>query len=667
MKRLVNWIGGTDFRVILLMMGLILLLAFGGVGLGRIASARMLHSDAVSTSSDWASSLADNLNDLPKVFAGAAPSAQMLNSLQQATKVGDVYRFSLWDCSGRLVFSSEPNAALPATLTQLLGRKTADAILAGTPMAFARRGSNGGDPEHFAVSYVPVEKRGIKLGVIEMYLDQTSDMALYEHSFLTIECIIAFGMLIAGGIPATMVYRKMLDHRAAQAEALFLAEHDPLTGLSNRNKLMDRAETALALANRHHGEVAAMLIDLDRFKTINDTFGHNVGDEVLRQLAERLKKSVRAEDLPVRMGGDEFFVLQMGITQPSNAASLAQRLITTLSEPYHISGLELKCCASIGIAVAPLDAQEWDSLVSCADAAMYKAKEEGGNTFCFFQAGMDATLRERRNIEADVRRALQTDAFQLAFQPLLHCSNRQLVGFEALLRWPEGWAPQPPNKFIPVAEESGLMVPLGAWVLETACRAAMEWKEPLKISVNLSPVQFRHGGVVAAVEEALCKSGLPPDRLELEVTESVWLEDADTVLDQLVRLRRTGVSIALDDFGTGYSSLSYLWRFPFDKIKIDRSFVAQMQAEPKAEAIVNSVVALARTLHLTVTAEGVETLAQADALCIIGCDEAQGYLFGKPVPAAAADALIEAAFPQGEDTGTDLQLAANSAAASIER
>lgn len=660
MKRVVNWMVGADMRNILLMVALIVLLAFGGAELGRVASARMLHADALSTSSDWAESLMNNFELLPAVFAGTPPSAQTQYSLRQATQIGDVYRFSLWNCSGQLVFSSQQIPGEPRTLAQSLGKANADAILAGTAMAFARTQGRNGDPEYFAVSYVPVKRHGEALGVIGMYLDQTSDMALYEHSFLAIECIIAFGMLIAGGIPAAMVYRKMLDHRAAQAEALFLAEHDPLTGLPNRNRLTDRAETALALANRNHGQVAAVLIDIDRFKEINDTFGHNAGDELLRQFAARLKNSVRTEDLPVRMGGDEFCVLQVGLTQPSGAASLAQRLNTMLAEPYQIGGLELNSTASIGVAIAPVDAKDWDSLVSCADAAMYKAKDEGRNTFCFFQSGMDAALRERREIEADVRRALDTNAFQLAFQPLLHCGSRQLVGFEALLRWPEGWPSQPPTKFIPVAEESGLMVPLGAWVLETACRAAMGWKAPLKIAVNLSPVQFRHGDVVTVAERALRISGLPPERLELEVTESVWLQNTDSVLDQLVRLRDMGVSIALDDFGTGYSSLSYLWRFPFDKVKIDRSFVAEMQVEPKAEAIVSSVVALAKTLHLTVIAEGVETQAQADALNEIGCDEAQGYLFGRPVPAVQADALIEAALSDTDG------IAAESSSASFE-
>ncbi len=660
MRRAVNRIVGTgtrniDTRNILLMIALIVLLAFGGVKLGQIASARMLRSDALSTSSNWADSLVNNIDNISAVFAATAPSYRLLHSLNEAIRVGDVYRYRLWDTSGRLVFISgqEQAGGLPATtLAELLGKTVAKAVLSGTETTFAKTGGTDGNPAYYAVSYVSVEWNGRPLGVAEVYLDQTADKALYEHSFLFTECIIAFGMLLAGAIPAVMVYRKMRDHREAQAEALFLAEHDPLTGLPNRSGLMERAEAALAHATRTQSHIAALLIDLDRFKDINDTFGHNAGDELLRQFAQRLKNAVRIEDLPVRMGGDEFFILQVGLTQPTGAASLAQRLIGVLSEPYNVAGVELSCAASIGIAIAPIDAKNWDSLISCADAAMHKAKEEGRNTFCFFQAGMDAALRERRLIEDEIRHALDTNAFQLAFQPLLSCNDHRLIGFEALLRWPDGWPNQPPNKFIPIAEESGLMVPLGAWVLETACRAAMEWKAPLKIAVNLSPVQFRHGDVVAAVEKALRVSGLPPERLELEVTESLWLQNTDSVVDQLVHLRSMGASIALDDFGTGYSSLTYLWRFPFDKVKIDRSFVKEMELEPKAEAIVNSVVALARTLHLTVTAEGVETPVQADSLNKIGCDQVQGYLFGRPVPAAAANILISDALSGMETAGT---------------
>jgi EAL domain-containing protein (putative c-di-GMP-specific phosphodiesterase class I) len=273
---------------------------------------------------------------------------------------------------------------------------------------------------------------------------------------------------------------------------------------------------------------------------------------------------------------------------------------------------------------------------------------------------MDADIRERRQIEADIRRALTTGSFQLAYQPLHSFRDDRILGFEALLRWPEGWSPQSPAIFIPVMEESGLINHAGAWVLETACKTAAHWTNPLKIAVNLSPVQFRHGDIVSVVQKALRTSGLEPDRLELEVTENLWIQDTDSVLDQLRRLRRIGVSIALDDFGTGYSSLAYLWKFPFDTVKIDQSFVSGMETEPKAGAIVHTIMALGKTLGVTITAEGVETPAQAQILRKAGCDQAQGFLFGRPLPTASANALANGnPMPTREEPDACVQLAAS--------
>lgn len=644
MKNRVIRFFSTDIGRIVLLAAVILLLAFVGVELSRVVSANMLRADAQSTSSTWALTLAASVDDFPAVIAGTAPSDRTQRLLRDATQIGDIYRYRIWNTREHLVFTSERMSSTrpPATITERYGQRIAGSILSGSPFTRAESGEPPENPSYFADSYIPIKRNGIVIGVIETYLDQTADKVLYQRSFLFTEGIIAIAILLAGGLPGYMVYRKMLDHRAAQAEALFLADHDSLTGIPNRKRLGEAAKGALSWTRRNKKYIAALLIDLDRFKDINDSFGHSAGDEVLRVIAMRVKSTIRTEDMVARLGGDEFVVLQVGMAQPAGATSLADRLIAILSEPYDIGGLKLACGASIGVAIAPTDAEEWESLLSCADAALYKAKAEGRNTVCFFEAGMDAILRERRKLEADLQRALETKAFQLAYQPLFSFHDSSLLGFEALLRWPEGWGPQSPAVFIPVAEESGLMAPIGAWVLETACRTAASWTRPLKVAVNLSPVQFRHGDIVAVVKEALHTSGLDPARLELEVTERLWLQDTDTVLDQLTRLRAMGISIALDDFGTGYSSLTYLWKFHFDKVKIDRSFVMEMEIEPKAAAIVNTIVALGKTLNLTTTAEGVETSAQAQALSEAGCDQAQGYLFGRPISATAANALIDA-------------------------
>lgn len=645
MKRRIGVFLSSDTGKIAALVTSILLLALGGLKLAQTVSWRMLREDALSTSESWRDSLADTVDDLPAIIAGVRPADASGRSLEEASHIGDIYRYRIWDASGHLAFASErtPSAQVPHLLADLVGGKAAASILSGKESSEMESGSGPENTEYYARSFLPIERNGKLIGIFEIYLDQTADKSLYEHSFFLTESIIAIMILLAGGLPVFMVYRKMLDHRAAKAEALYLAEHDNLTGIPNRRGLEQRIGEMLSQAQRNGETVAALLLDIDHFKEINDNFGHQTGDAVLRSFAQRIKAASRGGDILARLGGDEFVLLQMGSRQPEGATALAERLMKSLADPYKFGDLEINFGASVGVAMAPGDADNWDSLLSCADAAMYKAKAEGRNTICFFEPGMDAILRERRRIEIDLRRALDSNVFRLAFQPLLSCKEQQLIGFEALLRWPDGWPQQSPAAFIPVAEESGLMIPIGAWVLEAACRAAASWKEPLKIAVNLSPMQFRHGDVHAAVEKALQVSGLPPNRLELEVTESVWLQNSDAVLEQLQRLRKLGISIALDDFGTGYSSLSHLWQFPFDIVKIDRSFVSEMETESKAAAIVHSIVSLARTLHLTVIAEGVETRSQAQTLAEAGCDQAQGYLFGRPMTGDQARVFIEAA------------------------
>jgi len=607
----------------------------------------MLRADGEAQARDWARSVLDSADDIPAIVAGVTPSDKSLALLSQASAVSEIYKYRVWNKAGELVFTWDERHSpkMAMTIAQSRGQRTADSILSGHPFTETAAGKPPADTSYFADSYIPVKRDGVVIGAFEVYVDQTSDHVLYERSFLLTEVIIGVMVLLAGAIPGFMFYRKMRDHRRAQAEALFLAEHDSLTGLANRKMLAESARGALAWNHRNQSYVAALVLDLDRFKEINDTFGHGVGDEVLKTVAARLKSAVRAEDMVARLGGDEFVVLQVGMNQPDGATFLATRLLKLLAEPCEINGLQLLCAASIGVAISPTDAEDWEGLLTRADIALYRAKEEGRSNASFFETGMDAIFRERRRLEADLRRAMDTSAFHLAYQPLVAFEGGELVGFEALLRWPEGWEPQSPATFIPIAEEAGLIVPIGAWVLETACHEAASWTKPLNIAVNLSPLQFSHGDIVAVVDKALKSSGLDPARLELEVTESLWLQNTDTVLDQLARLRSKGISIALDDFGTGYSSLSYLWKFPFDKVKVDRSFVTQMEVDPKAAAIVNTVVALGRTLDLTITAEGVETPEQATALKEAGCDQGQGYLFGRPLTAAAAVELINSSNP----------------------
>jgi diguanylate cyclase (GGDEF)-like protein len=609
----------------------------GGVLLCHSLLGKMLRDDAQNTSSEWVSMLLARNPDIYDLFTGSAPPVQTRHLLDEASQVGDIYRFRICDSAGSVVFKSERMTSAGAGIDR---KRVAEAIASGSITNEVHAGKLPRDVPVFVESFIPVKLNGDVIGVFDIYLDQSGDVVLFKKSISITEIMIGVLVLLAGGIPGYAVYHQMLKLRDARRETLYLSEHDSLTGMPNRARMNEVAKSALALKRTSERPVALLMIDMNRFRDVNDGFGHATGDLVLKEVAKRLWASIRPQDSVARFEGDEFVVLQFGLYQPNGARSLADRLIQVLSEPYEVCGSEVVCRASIGIAISPPDADDFEALIACAHAALNKSKAAGRHPVSFFEPGMDAKNRQRHQIEMGIRRALASNSFQLVYQPIHSFHDGGLLGFEALLRWPEGWSPQAPLDFIPVAEESGLINRLGAWALETACKTAAGWTSPLKVAVNLSPVQFRDGDIAAVVKRALRTSGLNPQRLELEVTESLWIQDKDTVFDQLKRLRRLGVSISLDDFGTGYSSLTYLWKFPFDTLKIDQSFVSVMETDQKAAAIVNTVMALGKTLNLTITAEGVETEAQAEILREAGCDQVQGFLFGRPLSAASTSAMI---------------------------
>lgn len=456
---------------------------------------------------------------------------------------------------------------------------------------------------------------------------------------------IAHRQVVGGGWVAT--YEDVTESRRVEARLAHMARHDVLTGLGNRLLFREHMQLALARARRRGAHLAVLCLDLDRFKAVNDTLGHAVGDALLCAVAERLRACIRGTDLVVRLGGDEFAIVQDDALQPDDATSLARRIIDTLGAPFEIDRHQLVIGASVGIALAA-DGQasgeghtSADALLKCADLALYRAKSDGRGTFRFFEAEMDARMQSRRMLELDLRQALAEEQFELFYQPLVDADCGTISGFEALLRWrhPERGL-VPPASFVPLAEEIGLINALGAWVLRTACTDAALWPGNLKVAVNLSPVQFRGHTLASEVAQALSTSGLAANRLELEITESVLLQDDEAVLFILHELRALGTHISMDDFGTGYSSLSYLRRFPFDKIKIDQSFVRGLGEREDCAAIVRAVVGLGRSLGIAVNAEGVETQEQLTALRAEGCGEVQGYLFSQPIPAREIAALL---------------------------
>jgi len=440
--------------------------------------------------------------------------------------------------------------------------------------------------------------------------------------------------------------REMGERERAEERARVLAFHDALTGLPNRLLFNDRLKLALSQADRHHRKLAVLFVDLDRFKLINDSLGHSLGDILLRQVADRLITTVRHSDTVARLGGDEFTLLLPELHGPEDAARTARKILRTIRKPFSLEGREVFATPSIGIAMFPEDGEDVDTLLKNADTAMYRAKDEGRDNFQLYTSAMNVHALKRLSLESGLRRALPNRELRLWYQPVVNLADGEIHGFEALLRWQHPMLGLvPPSEFVPVAEATGLIVPIGPWVLRTACEQVRAWQEtsqrPLSVAVNLSARQFEQADLTEQINRALDETGLPPETLELEIVESSAMRNAESAIKTLAQIKNTGVRISIDDFGVGYSSLSYLRRLPIDTLKIDRSFVRDITIDPGDAAIVTAVVGLARTLKLRVVAEGVETREQLDFLRRQGCDRMQGYLMSAPLPPSDCLSFIE--------------------------
>jgi len=489
----------------------------------------------------------------------------------------------------------------------------------------------GHEPEQYRAEVLA----RLKSGKVSSYIFETPD---------NLEVLVTNSPMTSGGWVTT--HKDITEQRKAEAKIAYMAHHDALTDLPNRLQLYEQLRQMLA-QTRQGVNVAAFCLDLDRFKDVNDAHGHPVGDLLLKAVADRLRQCIRDADMVARLGGDEFAILQAGASQPTDATSLASRLIEVIGAPYELDGKQVAVDLSIGIALAPGDGLDPEQLLKNADTALYRAKSDGHGLYRFFEPGMDARMQARRTLEIDLRKAIANNEFELFYQPLVDMKTEYVTGFEALIRWhhPERGM-IPPLDFIPIAEETGLIVPMGDWVLRQACAEAATWPSNVKIAVNLSAVQFKNKILLSSVVSALAASGLSPNRLELEITESVLLQDSGATLAVLHELRGLGVRISMDDFGTGYSSLSYLRKFPFDKIKIDQSFIFDMSDHDDSLAIVRAVIAMGSGLGIATTAEGVETAEQFKRLKLEGCTEVQGYLFSPPRPAADVKGLLASIKPK---------------------
>jgi diguanylate cyclase (GGDEF)-like protein len=526
----------------------------------------------------------------------------------------------------------------------------------------ARRAPSRTQTDGLTTTVLPLTAAGrapLRLAVLS---DQTIREQAFQEEFLRAFIALCFLTACSFGVPAFVFLRELAQRERGEERMEFLAQHDVMTKLMNRGAFNSAFEAALA--RRTDGEqIALHFVDLDRFKSVNDSLGHNIGDELIKTVAAKLSAIVGPGDFVARFGGDEFIMAQVGLNSVQEAEARAGEIRQAFAQPMSVGEHLVRTTASVGVAVSPRDGTSLSTLTRAADLAVYGAKAAGRDTWRMYDPQMDVALQKRQRIEKALLAACANESFILHFQPIVRSESKKLLGFEVLLRLrAEHGDVATPTEFIPIAEEMGLISQIGAWVLRKACAVAANWPESLIVAVNLSPRQFESGELCAVIETALRESGLCSRRLELEITEGLLLADTDRVMAQLRDIKALGVSIAMDDFGTGYSSLSYLWRFPFDKLKIDRSFMRVLtEGDGNVSSILNTIIALGRTLNLRVTAEGVETEEQARLLRELNCDQLQGYHFGRPMPETdLASAILEGSWPQLLDQSDD-QPAANAA------
>jgi diguanylate cyclase (GGDEF)-like protein len=642
----------------LALIGFLLAAIWAGIFVSSRTVNELLAQDAKAEGEAWTRYLAANVRDLEAIIAGSEPSAESMTFFEQAQQVGDVFLYKIYDAQGGLRLSSDhlEETGREAGSIPVHNPEAAEVVLEGDTVVEVESAEEEAEehaeeagehpeeaaeeshhtPAYYSEAYVPVVLGGEIIGIVETYIDQTSKRDIFQARLVGTALALGGIIAIACGVPAVGFYWRTRQKRDSDTRAEFLADHDPLTGLLNRARFMSDLDVALSLGCR----VAVHCIDVDRFKEINETLGHAAGDEILKQVAARLTTLTRQQDLVARLGADEFAIAQV-VGDERQTDAFARRLSAALSEPFHLKDQDVESSASMGTAFAPEHGADAEALMKSAEIALSNSKSEGSGCRSQFRPEMDAELQARRDLENLLRRAVANNGFELHFQPIYRIASGSMTGFEALLRLPTKNGFIPPATFIPIAERMGLITAIGEWVVRRACEIAASWPDHLAVAVNLSPVQFEDGNITRTVESALNASGLSPARLELEITEGLLLSDTDWIMGQLGELKKLGVRIAMDDFGTGYSSLNYLWKFPFDKLKIDQSFVRGLRdADAQLTSVIRTIVALGRSLEMTITAEGVETEDQVEFLREVGCDELQGFFLGRPMPIENLPAAI---------------------------
>lgn len=620
------------------------------IWIALIARNAILNQDAEVKAIEWGEHLVADIDDLEQILLGIPASRKTQLDMLSRNHAGGVFRYKIFDLDGNLRLNSERAAwnQLHAYAEGGLSTVAAQVARTGQHVVSARFGDGVSQPKRFATAYFPLTKSYGIIGAGEVYIDHTERAKLLDGILISAGTTLIVLTTLAFLVPLLFAAWEARARRDTMRHLRHIAAHDELTSLNNRTALLEKMEKLIALGTLF----ALHLIDLDRFKDVNDTYGHPLGDELLKQVAQRLV-DIAGHDLVIaRLGGDEFAILQpIAHLDSIEPAQLGRRVVASLCMPFALGTVEVQIGASIGTALHPAHGHSRERLLMAADLALYAAKRAGRGRTISFTPEIENDYRARIALESRLRQAVEANDFELYYQPLYATDGRTLRAFEALLRLKNADGTTiPPAIFIPIAEELRLIDRIGHWVLREACQTAMLWPDSVSVAVNLSPLQFLGGNLAETVHQTLLETRLDPNRLELEMTESVLLENPEDILIQLKAIKAMGVSIALDDFGTGYSSLSYLWRFPFDTLKVDGSFMIGL-SEPNSRSreVLDTIMALGRVLNLHITAEGVETREQIDILQSLRCDSIQGYLLGRPVASMDVAAVILTAMRPRED------------------
>ncbi|MEJ8474748.1 putative bifunctional diguanylate cyclase/phosphodiesterase [Roseibium algae] len=596
----------------------------------------LIVSDAERKAQNWANYFTETMPGLSELIMRGKPTNSQKMMIETAAHVGDVFRFKLFDANAKLVLISD-ELGIPfesGATTDHNGH--AHAVLAfGKSMIDVRDGSqNSNRPELYVEAYVPVlNEVGATIGVVEVYLDETPTAALIWNNVLQASSGLGAILLLTFSVPFVGYIIKMRQQMQSREHVRVLSTFDQLTGLNNRATFFHHVDERRKKGTLNLSKTTVVFIDVDKFKTVNDTFGHKIGDEFLRHVGNSISGVLSERDLAARIGGDEFVLLLFNRTQ-DELVDLIQSLRASVSEPVQLDGIAITGHISLGVHADDIKRMSLSERMQKADVALYQAKLVGRNTAIFYTPVLETKILRRRHVEESVLLGLAQNRFELHFQPLIEPKSRRVEGFEALLRLTDANGVSiSPTEFIPVAEECGEINVIGDWVLKEAIRIAADWPEHIFVSVNLSARQFESGTLVGRIIDLLETHDFDAKRLELEITESLLIDYEDPVTDQLAALRVLGISLAMDDFGTGYSSLGYLWKYNFDKLKIDRSFVSALcEKGCKSREVLDTIVMLGHKLNMKVTAEGIETAEQADAFNALECDHIQGFFYGRPMP-----------------------------------